>query len=117
MDTIFIKGISVMALIGTYPDERLAPQSLKIDVELGVDLSAAAASDELSDAVDYSQIEALVVDVAGRSSFRLVEALAGAIGGAIMRDERVSMCEVTVFKPGASAHGEGVAVTLRFPRS
>ena len=80
MDRICIEGISVFALIGTLPHERVRRQKLLIDIEVELDLKKAAATDDLFQSVDYSEIEKRTVAIAENSSFFLLEALAGAIG-------------------------------------
>jgi dihydroneopterin aldolase len=60
-------------------DERAMPQLLELDVELEVDLDAAARSDELADTVDYGPLIELCRSTLERGEFRLLEAVAGAL--------------------------------------
>lgn len=115
MDKIMIKKIRCNALIGTLPQERIAPQMLLIDIELSVDLHKAGRSDELCDTVDYSLIEEKVVEIAQKSSFSLLEALNNAIGNMIMQDKRISSCRVEIFKASGSRCGDGVSVSMDYP--
>jgi len=48
MDIIFIHELRVQTLIGVYPQEREARQTLALDLELGTDIRPAAATDRLS---------------------------------------------------------------------
>ena len=84
MDTLRIEQIAVNALIGTLPHERQRRQNLLIDVEIGLNLQEAARLDDLSLSVDYSEIERRTVEIAENSSFRLLEALAGAVGNMLL---------------------------------
>ena len=52
MGKIFLNQISVCAIIGTLPHERIAPQRITLDIEITVPMKKAALSDELTDALD-----------------------------------------------------------------
>lgn len=112
MDTVKLHNIRCNAIIGTLPHERSRRQALVIDVTFCADLKPAGKSDDLMQAVDYSAVEKEVVELVSNSSFQLIEALSHAIGQTIVRKYPVEMCEVTVFKPGASKYGSGVSVTM-----
>ena len=116
MDRIRIEGIAVNALIGTLPHERQRRQSLRIDVELGLDLKAAAERDELALSVDYAEVERRTVEIAEKSSFLLLEALAGALGNMLLSYELVQYGKVSLFKAAGSAAGRGVRVEMEFRR-
>ena len=45
MDRIFLSGLRANPVIGVYPAERTRRQAVVIDVEIGLDLSRAAAGD------------------------------------------------------------------------
>ena len=93
MDTIFIRDLEVHAIIGTLPEERLAPQKLILNLEIFTDMERAAISDDLRDAVDYSRAEAIVKETAESSSFFLLEALAG------------ELCRIVKILPGVQKCG------------
>ena len=116
-DRISLIGIGVMATHGVLPEERSAPQPFEIDVILLGDLSGAAASDDLGQTVDYAQLLAVVRREAQARSFALMEALAAAIGQAIIDELEVEEVEVRVRKPRAPLPGPlrhvEVALTVR----
>lgn len=114
MGKIFLNKLEVCTIIGTLPHERIAPQRLFIDVELHTPFKAAAESDALTDALDYSAVESEVISVAGRSSFQLLEALLNAVGNAVMAHQEVSFCRIRIEKPAASRCGKSVAVEAEF---
>ena len=96
MGKIFLNKLEVCTIIGTLPHERTAPQRLFIDVELCTPFKAAAQSDALTDALDYSAVENEVVSVVEKSSFQLLEALLNAVGSTIMAHREVSFCKVRI---------------------
>ena len=110
-DEIRLSGLRLETVLGVRPDERLAPRKVVADVRLFLDLGPAARSDELADTVDYAALADRLRAVARQSSFRLVEALAGALADETLADPRVRAVAVTLEKPGA-VPGAEVRVTL-----
>ena len=94
-DRIIVGGIKFHAYHGLTRLERQVGVRCSIDVELVVDLEAAARSDDMKDTIDYRKIHKLVINL-GRDgrSFHLIEALAGNIADAIL--QRFPVEEVTV---------------------
>jgi dihydroneopterin aldolase len=85
---------------GVLPEEKLRTQPFQIDLDLEVDLSAAGASDRLSDTVDYALVaESAAGVVSGPRSYELLEALADAVATAVLAvDRRVAAATVTLHK-------------------
>ena len=54
-DCILVRNLRLWAHVGVLEHERLLGQWFELDLELGWDLSAAAASDDLSATLDYCQ--------------------------------------------------------------
>lgn len=113
-DRITVRGMLFLARHGVTLEERMEPQPFEVDVELQRDLTAAARSDELADTIDYSEIFSLVARIVEGESFRLIEALAGAIADAVLLATDASAVEVRVRKPRAPLPGpfETVEVSL-----
>jgi dihydroneopterin aldolase len=114
-DRITLRGLRFLGRHGVELEERLEPQPFEVDVILRGDLSASAASDELADTVDYSAVFTLVGEVVEGRSYRLIEALAGAIADAVLAAHPVDDVEVRVRKPKAPLPGafDTVEVQLR----
>ena len=116
MDKIILEGISFNAVIGTLPHERVRRQNLIADIEISLDLKKAAASDDLFQSVDYSEIERRTVEIAQTSSFQLLEALAGRIGEMLLSYDLVRHAQVSLFKAAGSAAGRGVRIIMEFDK-
>src|SRR5437870_3081333 len=84
MDKILIFAIDCVAAIGVTAEERTIKQRLSIDVEILVDAARAAQHDSLKDAIDYSKIAILVMQVCGSRDFHLIETLAELLAGQIL---------------------------------
>jgi len=104
-DRITLRGMQFLARHGVTIQERLEHQPFEVDVELEADLSAPAASDELADTIDYSEVFALVGRIVEGESYRLIEALAGAIADAVLATTTVDAVTVRVRKPKAPLPG------------
>jgi 7,8-dihydroneopterin aldolase/epimerase/oxygenase len=108
-DRLSVLGMRFLARHGVLPHEKLEPQPFEVDLVLHADLSAAAASDDLADTVDYAALYDLVAAIVAGPSFDLIEGLAGAIARAALAATDplvVEAVEVRVRKPEAPIEGE-----------
>ena len=85
-DKILISCMDCVAAIGVTAEERTIRQRLSIDVEIVTEAASAARSDSLKDAIDYSRIATLVMEVCGSRDFHLIETLAELLAGRILAD-------------------------------
>lgn len=115
-DRITLRGLRFLGRHGVELEERLEPQPFEVDLVLRGDLSAAAASDDLADTVDYSAVFTLVGEVVEGRSYRLIEALAGAIANAVLTAHPIDDVEVRVRKPKAPLPGAFETVEVRLRR-
>ena len=53
MDSIFIKGLKVDTVIGIYDWEREIRQEVVLDIEMSSDISIAASTDHIDQALNY----------------------------------------------------------------
>lgn len=114
MGKIFLNRLQTCAIIGTLPHERLVPQRLFLDVEISTPFQAAALSDDLMKALDYSAVEKEIIETVEKSSFFLLEALLNAVGAVIVAHKEVNSCRVRIEKPQATQVGRSVAVEALF---
>ena len=114
-DAIFVHGIEFEANHGYTAAERKSTRRFRCAIELTHDLTSAAKSDRLQDTIDYRAVCALAVEIGTQKTYRLLEALAGAIADAVLARNPGSRVTVTVEKlappcPGAPASA-GVNLT------
>ncbi|MGH3668214.1 MAG: dihydroneopterin aldolase [Acidimicrobiia bacterium] len=100
-DRIELKGIEVVARHGVLEQEKQEPQVFRIDLTLYLDLSAAGASDDLADTVDYGKLAQVAHDLVQSESHDLIESVAQQIAAAVLDEPRVDRVRVTVHKPEA----------------
>ena len=103
-----------MGIHGVLPEEQTRPQPFEVDVELVVDVSAAGASDNLEDTVDYSAVCEAVSRVVSSEQYRLLERLASRIAEVCRSDPRVmsAIVEVRKLHPPVRALLGSVAVRV-----
>jgi len=113
MDTVFLQGLELRSVIGVHAWERAFAQRLKLDVRLAVDTRAAAASDNLADAVDYAGLADQLKQTAEAADCQLIETLADCLAATVLRHPTIQSVELTLHKPGAlpAATDVGVAIT------
>lgn len=105
MDTIFIRELRADAWIGIYEWEKLRPQTLDFNLEIGLDTHLAGESDNIRDTVDYGKVvERIRADLKDQH-FKLLEALAEHISQVILHDFNAQWVQVSVAK---IAHIRGV---------
>lgn len=101
LDTIRISGVRGYGFHGVLQAERELGQEFIVDVVMGVKTHRAAATDDLEDTVDYSEIATRVHALITGEPIALLETLAVRIADDILGDVAVQHVEVTVHKPQA----------------
>lgn len=110
-DTVSIRELRVSAVIGVRDWEREIEQTLVLAVDMAADVAKAAASDRISDALDYSAVAQTVTDVVSRGRFQLIETAAERVARQLLADYPVGWVRVEVAKP-LSRDGYTAAVTV-----
>lgn len=99
-DRIELRGIRAVGVHGVLAEEQERPQPFSVDLDLVVDLRAAAASDDVADTVDYGAVARAVVDEVAGPPAALLERLAERIADRVLQlaEGRVESVTVTVHK-------------------
>ncbi len=111
-DKIYIRDLALRCIIGVNEDERAEKQDVEINLIMACDLSAACASDDIEQTVDYKKVKKAIISMVEKSSFFLIERLAEEIAGICLAEPRVQAVTVTVDKPGALRFSRSVAVQI-----
>jgi dihydroneopterin aldolase len=114
VDRILISGLRELGVHGVLPEEQLRPQPFEVDIELLVDLTAAGASDELDDTVDYGAVCEAVSRIVSSERHHLLERLGTRIAEVCRADPRVTgvVVEVRKLHPPVRAMLDHVAVRV-----
>ena len=110
-DTVSIRDLRVATVIGVYDWEREIEQTLVFDVDMAADVAAAAAHDDIADALDYSAVAATVRTVVTEGKFQLIETAAERVAERLLADYRLGWVRVEVTKP-LPAEGYTAAVVI-----
>jgi dihydroneopterin aldolase len=97
-DRIELRGLRVLGTHGALPEEHDRAQPFEVDLDVAVDLRAAATSDGLDDTVDYGALAVRAAAVVTDERHVLLERVAQGIADAVLEDPRVRGVAVTVRK-------------------
>jgi dihydroneopterin aldolase len=100
-DRITLTGLRVFGRHGVFDHEKRDGQDFLVDITVWLDLTAAAASDDLTRTLHYGELAELAAGIIGGPPCDLIESVAGRIADEVLADERVHTVEVTVHKPSA----------------
>ncbi len=112
LDTIFLRGLQVQAVIGIFAWERGATQTVTIDIEMATDVARAAATDSIDAAINYKSVAKRLIAFAEASEFALVETLAESLARIIVTEFDVPSVRLSVSKPGAIEGSRDVGVMI-----
>jgi len=113
MSILFLKDLVVSAKHGVHPHEKQNPQRFNISVELTIDTSKSAQTDNISDTLNWSELRQNVIHTVEDNCFNLIEKLASEIAKNILKNEAVQQVSVSVDKLDAFQSGvPGIKLTL-----
>ena len=69
MDIVYIRELEVRTIIGIFDWEREQRQVVSLDLEMGSDIAAAAATDTIENALDYKAVAKRLIDFIEKSDF------------------------------------------------
>lgn len=116
MDVIFIRELRIETLIGFHKRERHVPQTLQVDLEIGIADAGVFASDRVADCIDYDKVTARIGELAAERHYNLVEAFAERIARALLDEFAASSAKVSVAKLGILRNTGMVGVTIERSR-
>lgn len=114
MDRVILSGIELYAYGGVTEAERQIGQRYRVDVDLLLDLSKAARTDDVEDTVNYAEVHHLVVETMRAQPFKLLESAASRVADGILGRFPVEQVTVRLQKllPPIDGVVESAAVEL-----
>lgn len=112
MDIIFLRELKVDTLIGVYDWERIVPQTLQIDLDIGLPNTRACHSDDIADALDYAEVVKHLKTVLASRHFNLLEALAEHVAQILLKDFNAPWVKVSVAKLQAIRGSKMVGISI-----
>ena len=112
MDTIFIREFRVEAWVGIYEWEKQRPQTLEMEIDIGIPGNEVGRTDNIHDTVNYGEVVSRVqAELAGRK-FKLLEALAEHVCGIVTSEFKAPWVRLSVAKLGHIRNLRKVGVVL-----
>ena len=112
MDIVFLRDLRIDTVIGIFDWERRTRQTIVLDLEMSADVTKAAASDQIDDALNYKAVAKRLMEYVGQSEFQLVETLAERCADIIRAEFGVQWLRLTLNKQGAVRGARDVGVVI-----
>ncbi|WP_341894178.1 dihydroneopterin aldolase [Ferrovibrio terrae] len=114
---VFVRDLLLDALIGIYPEERVKPQKILINLDLWVAETPGEPPRSYAEVVCYENLVNRSKALLAEGHVDLVETLAERLARLCLADPRVLRARVRVEKPEAIAEAAGVGVEIERQRS
>ncbi|NBU56209.1 MAG: 2-amino-4-hydroxy-6-hydroxymethyldihydropteridine diphosphokinase [Acidimicrobiia bacterium] len=118
-DHVLINDLRFESIIGVLDQERLAPQPLRVDVDMEIDLHDAGSSDDLEQTVHYGEVAVALANLARDTQYLLLERLAQHMAEVVLSFSLVRAVELTLTKlqPPIPEQIDSTAVRIRRVRA
>ena len=112
MDTVYVHGLTVETVIGIFDWEREIKQKVVLDIEMAVDISPSAATEDIDRTVSYKDVSDRLTQFVQASEFLLVETMAEEIAALVLAEYPVPFVRIKLGKPDAIANAADVGVII-----
>ena len=112
MDKIFLKNLRLLTRIGLFEWEKQIEQIIRIDLEVGFDISKAAETDNVDYSLDYKSLSNSIKDYVSDNKHELIETLIESIANLVLVKFKVEYITISISKPGAIRDSEDVGITI-----
>lgn len=112
MDTISITGLRLDMLIGVYEWERKVPQTVELDLEIGLPAREMPRRDRLEDTLDYAAVVSGLEAALRAARLSLLESVAEHAARVLLRDFGAPWVKVSVAKLAPLGNVERIGVTV-----
>jgi len=112
MDIVYIRELQVETVIGIYDWEREVRQTVSLDLEMGTDIRAAAATEDIEQTLNYKSVAKRLIAFISESEFLLVETMAEEIAQIVQNEFDVPWLRLRLSKPGAVRGAKDVGVVI-----
>lgn len=109
---ILVRDLVLKCSIGIHAHELLAPQRVRVNVEMAVYEQAGPASDDIANVVSYEDVIEGIKRMLAEGHINLVETLADKVAALCLTDERVDSVRVRVEKLDVYAEASSVGIEI-----
>lgn len=100
LGTIGFENLSIDCIIGERPEERTSEQTIFVTLHVKYDFRRSAASDQLSDSIDYVSLANDCRDVAFAGKYQMIESYASKVLDRLLSSYEIEEARIIVKKPG-----------------
>ena len=111
-DTIEINNLTVNAIVGIYPQERITPQPLVFNLTIETDLRQVALRRSLENGLDYAAIAQDITDFTLATEPELLEPFAEEVANRILAHPAATGVTVHLTKPKAVENAGSVGIRI-----
>jgi 7,8-dihydroneopterin aldolase/epimerase/oxygenase len=101
MNSIFIHDLRLDTKVGVYDWERELPQTIRIDLDIGLPSARPFETGDLADAIDYAAVVARLRTFAAEHRHALLERFAEAMAAVVLDEFGAQSVKLRVAKLGA----------------
>ncbi|MBC53071.1 MAG: dihydroneopterin aldolase [Gammaproteobacteria bacterium] len=112
MDIVYIKELQIQTVIGIYDWEREIRQTVSIDLDMATDIRSAAATEDISNTLDYKAVSKRLIAFVEAAEFLLIETMAEELAAIVLAEFPVSWLRLRLGKPGAVTGARDVGVII-----
>jgi len=109
---ILVRDLVLKCSIGVHAHERLAPQRVRINVDMSALEQAGPLNDDIANVVSYEDVIESIRRLLAQGHINLVETLAETIANLCLDDERVVSARVRVEKLDVYAEAASVGIEI-----
>lgn len=112
MDKVIIRGLKVDAVIGVFEWEKQVRQPLLFDLEMAWDIRQAAATDDLTYALNYQAVAEHVEHFVCAHQFQLLETLLEQLAAELRQTFAIPWLSIRVEKPAVVPQAQAVGLYI-----
>jgi dihydroneopterin aldolase len=111
-DFVFIRELKIDAWVGLHKHEKLAPQTIQLDIEMQIPGNAVFKTGKVADTIDYAVVVDQIRGLVATEHFGLVETLADRIAAMIIAEFHAPRVKVCITKLGMLRNVKHVGVCI-----
>lgn len=116
-DIVYVHDLKVDCIIGVWEWERHTRQTIMIDLDMAVDVAAAAALDRIDGTVNYKAVSKRIQAFVAASRFALVETLAEQVAALVLTEFNIPWLRLRINKSGALSGAGAVGILIERSRA
>jgi len=112
MDIIFLREIKLPVLIGIYQWEQQLPQTIQLDLDIGLPHSRAGQTGNVADTIDYGAVITRIRETLAPQPYSLLEVFAEQVAALVIDEFGAPWVKVSVAKLGLIRGVKLVGLTI-----